>query len=215
MRTTKPISTVSFNTAEYLEQKLTELQRAGIIAFWAFMTHLPEEDETKEHHHLFVEPSKMLQTEDLKKEFLEPDPANPLPRGTISWQSSRFDTWYLYALHDRGYLRTLGEDRKFAYRPASFKTSDRDDLNDRARRINLLAISPYQAMEEAQAQGLTWAEFFSRGTIPIQQTLLAKTAWYTLHQAHTDRANRQNHPDHADPIDPSTGEVIEEGGDPS
>lgn len=215
MRTTKPISTVSFNTPEYLAQKLRELQRAGRVSFWAFMTHQPEDDEggKKQHSHLFVEPSKMLQTDDLRAELMEFDPANPdHPRGCISFGSSRFDTWYLYALHDRRFLASKGESRRFQYQHDEFVSSDPDDLLFRAKSINLLALSPYADMMDAIEHGISWTEYFSRGTVPIQQVALCERAWFLLAKSATVRGD---HPDHPMDIDPITGEVTEKGGDPS
>lgn len=79
MRTTKPISTISFNSREYLALKLHELQKSGRISFWAFVEHQPEDDEAgkKVHNHVFVIPSKMLQTDDLREELKEYDPEHP------------------------------------------------------------------------------------------------------------------------------------------
>ena len=68
VRTTKPIATISFNSPDFLRTKLEELRDAGRISFWAFIEHKPEDDEggKKSHCHLYIEPSKMLQTDDLK-----------------------------------------------------------------------------------------------------------------------------------------------------
>ena len=68
MRTTKPIATISFNTPEYLKLKLDELTKAKKIAFWAYIVHQPEDDEAgnKVHMHVYIEPSAMVQTEDLR-----------------------------------------------------------------------------------------------------------------------------------------------------
>ena len=49
MKTTKPISTISYNTPEFLENKLNELLANGLISFFAYILHEPEEDETKRH----------------------------------------------------------------------------------------------------------------------------------------------------------------------
>ena len=106
VRTTKPIATIAFNTPSFLEVKLNELLKAGRISFWAFIQHKPEDDEAgrKYHSHVFVEPSKMLQTDDLRAELREFDPEHPdKPLGTITRNTSKFDPWYLYALHDKRY----------------------------------------------------------------------------------------------------------------
>lgn len=209
MRTTKPIATISFNSPDFLRLKLDELLRAGRLSFWAFIVHKPEDDEggKKEHCHVYVEPSKMLQTDDLKAEFLEYDPEHPeKPRGCISFNSSKFDPWYLYALHDKRYLASKGQVRRYHYEHNDIITSDDDDLTYKARSIDMVSLSPYADMVDAQRQGLTWSEYFARGTVPLPQVLLFERAWYLLTRVCTDRADRVGHPMD---IDPETGEVIE------
>lgn len=145
MKTSKPISTISFNTPQYLRLKLDELLKCGKISFWAFIQHLPEDDEggKKEHIHLYVEPSKMLQTDDLKREFMEPNPSNPTkPLGCISFISSKFGDWYMYGLHDKRYLASKGQSRKYHYHAEQMISPDEDDLNFKVKSINLLSLSP-------------------------------------------------------------------------
>lgn len=207
MRTTKPISTISFNTTDYLELKLNELLKAGKLSFWAFILHKAEDDEggKKEHHHLYVEPSKMLQTDDLKKYLIEPDNNNPNhPRGCLPWVSSKFDSWYLYALHDKRYLSTKGQSRRFHYCHDDIATSDADFLTFKVRTIDMLSLSPYADMEDAIQQGLTWAQYFARGTVPLPQIALFERAWYALQANRTVRGDHSNHPMD---IDLDTGEV--------
>lgn len=213
MRTTKPISTISFNTPDYLKLKLNELLKAGRVSFWAFIVHKPEDDEggRKEHCHVYVEPSKMLQTDDLKAELKEYDPEHPeKPRGCISFNSSKFDPWYLYALHDKRYLASKGQSRKFHYVHDDILTSDDDDLTFKAKSIDMVGLSPFADMEDAQNQGVTWAEYFSRGTVPLPQIAQFKIAWDLLIQVRTERADRYGHPMD---IDTDTGEVVENTSD--
>lgn len=216
MRTTKPISTISFNTPEYLRQKLTELLKSGRISFWAYISHKPEDDEggKKEHCHVYIEPSKMLQTDDLKAELKEFDPTNPSkPLGCISFNSSKFDPWYLYGLHDKRYLASKGQSRRYHYRHEDIVSSDDDDLTFKARSIDMVALSPYCDMEDAQKQGLTFSEYFARGTIPLPQLSLFEKAWQFLLANRTERGLSEGHPNDVDDdvskveVDPLTGEI--------
>lgn len=208
MRTTKPIATISFNTPEYLALKLDELHKAGRISFWAFISHEPEDDEAgnKQHAHVYIEPSKMLQTDDLRNELKEFDPAKPdKPRGCLKFVSSKFGDWYLYGLHDVRYLASKGQQRKYHYRHDQFVTSDQDDLLCMSRSIDMLALSPYADMIEAQKTGLTWEQYFRRGQIPLPQIALWERAWHLLQAGgYTDRNGREGHPMD---IDPATGEL--------
>lgn len=197
MRTTKPISTVSFNTPAYLKQKLDELTTAGIISFWAFIIHEPEDDEAglKKHQHVYIEPSKMLQTDNIKTELQEYDPEKPdKPKGCITFKSSKFDHWYMYILHDKKYLASKGQSRRFHYHHDEIITSDRDDLQFKARSIDLLALSPYADMLEAQNNGLQWDDYFKRGNVPIPYIRQFRDAWFTLLSDETERNGYENHP---------------------
>lgn len=201
VRTTKPISTISFNSTAYLTLKLEEFRRAGRISFWALIPHKPEDDEAgkKPHHHVYVEPSKMLQTDDLKNDLKEFDPQRPdKPLGCLTFTSSKFDHWYLYALHDPRYLASKGQERKFHYEHDDIASSDEDDLLYKARMIDVLSLSPYADMQDAILHGVTWDQYFSRGTVPIPQIRQFQEAWYTLTRSifggsMTNRNGREGH----------------------
>lgn len=204
MRTTKPIATISYNSREYLTLKLEEWRKAKIISWWCYIYHFAEDDEQglKDHIHLYVEPAKMLQTEDLRSDLRELDPDHEKPLGCLSWASSKFDHWYMYVLHDEAYLASKGQSRVYHYRHDELVTNDPDELLHRARSIDHLALSPYRAMQEAQEHGITWEEYFSRGHIPIPQIRAFATAWELLMQARTYRNGRPGH----DLPDPGTEE---------
>lgn len=207
MKTGKPISTISFNTTSYLKLVLDNLLSNKIISFWFFIKHKPEDDEGghKEHHHVFLIPSKMIQTDDLREQFIEYDPDNPdKPRKTLLFKSSKFDDAYLYFLHDKRYLALKGQSRKFHYSVEDIFSSDDDELLCSARSIDLISLSPYRDMEDAQSQGLTFNEYFKRGTIPLPQLLLYQRAWDLLLINSTFRNEKENHPMD---IDVNTGEV--------
>lgn len=206
MRTTKPISTISFNTRNFLELKLNELLKCGRVSFWAFIVHKPEDDECgkKVHAHVYIEPSKMLQTDDLKAELKEFDPSCPdKPLGCLTFKSSKFDPWYMYALHDKRYLASKGQSRKFHYSHSDIVSSDYDDLLFKARTIDMIGLSPYADMEDAILQGVTWAQYFARGTVPLPQVRLFEAAWALLCENVTFRDGREGHPME---LDESTGE---------
>lgn len=196
MRTTKPISTISFNTTEFLFLKLCELLKAGRISFWAYVLHEPEDDEggKKRHHHVYVEPSRMLQTDDLKAELKEFDPSMPdKPLGCLTWNSSKFADWVMYAKHDRSYLAYKGQSRKFEYRWDDFVSSDLDDFTFKVRTIDLTHLTPIQAIREAQVAGFTFAEFFSMGHVPLPQVKFFEQAWNLLASGATYRNDKPNH----------------------
>ena len=200
MRTTKPISTISYNSPLFLALKLEELRKTKVITWWAFIPHLAEDDEQgkKDHLHVYVEPARMLQTEDLREELREPDPEHDKPLCCLSWESSKFDHWYMYVLHDKRYLASKGQSRRYSYRHDDIVTNDEDELLHKARRIDHLSLSPYGDMLDAIQHGVTWPEYFARGTVPLPQLNAFEKAWGLLVAQCTDRNGRAGHDDEED-----------------
>lgn len=205
MRTTKPVATISYNSPEFLKVKLEELRRGKIISFWAFISHQPEEDERKKHIHVYCEPSKMLQTDDLKNFCIEFNPGDPdKPFGTIGWRSSKFADWYLYGLHDAAYLSSKGQSRHFHYSHDDFISSDNDEFDELVRQIDRFSVTPYASMIDSINHGLSWEEFFARGTVPIPQINAWRLAYQSLIENQLKRNGRKNHE-----VNESTGELID------
>ena len=219
MKTTKPISTISFNSKAYLKGVLDSLLKAKKISFYAFIEHMPEDDEggKKIHYHVYVEPSKMLQTDDLREAFKEPDPSHPdKPLGCLKFVSSKWSDWYLYARHDEAYLASKGETRRYHYPDSDLVSGDLDDLNFMIKSINRLEVSRYADMLDAIRRGVSFPEYLSRGTIPIQQIKSYELAFDAMRRLELGRTNRNGHKGHMmyvtpdGVIDPDTGEKLED-----
>lgn len=172
VRTTKPIATISFNSPQYLRLKLEDLKKSKIISVWHFIEHLPEDDEAgnKKHIHLYIEPSKLLQTEDLSEHFIEFDASMPdKPKKCLLFRSSKFADWYMYSLHDIAYLASKGQTRVYKYEHSDFITSDADELYRASKMIDKRMLTPWIELAEAVQDGLTFAEYFQNSGQPIQQ----------------------------------------------
>lgn len=196
MRTTKPIATISFNSPEYLRLKLNELKKAKIISLWHYIEHLPEDDEAgnKKHIHLYIEPSKLLQTEDLGEHFNEFDSSKPdKPKKCLLFRSSKFDDWYMYGLHDTAYLASKGQTRRYKYEHKDFITSDADELYRASKMIDKRSLTPWLDLAEAVEDGLTFADYFQNSGQPIQQINAFGKAFELLLENNTYRANRRTH----------------------
>lgn len=190
VRTTKPIATISFNTPEYLRLKLDELKKAKIISLWHFIEHLPEDDEAgkKEHIHLYIEPSKLIQTEDLAEHFIEFDASKPdKPKKCLLFRSSKFDDWYMYGLHDTAYLASKGQSRRYKYEHNDFITSDDDELYRASKMIDKRTLTPWIDLTEAVADGLTFADYFKSSGMPIQQINAFQKAYELIQENVTYR----------------------------
>jgi len=196
VKTTLPFSTISYNSAPFLELKLNEHLKAHNISFWAYITHQPEEDEHKEHHHVWIIPAKGTFTDSLMDDFKEPDPDNPKPRGCLPCQSSKnFADWYLYAIHDENYLLIKGQTRKYHYRYDAIKTSDEDYLRELYKSIDITKLTPYESIKQAVGNGLTFDEFVAQGQVPIPQFYQWKQAFDAVGRGMfiTNRNGSPNH----------------------
>lgn len=212
MRTRKPISTISYNSDNYLILKLEELRSAKTISFWAFINHIPEPDESndecrKAHKHLYIEPNKQVDTEVLKCEFFEFESKKTgesdeqykkkKPLGVLDFRNSDFGNWYLYGLHDKAYLAYKGISRKYHYKFDDMVSNDEDQLYVNSHSIDMISLTPYKRILDAKEAGLNFAQFFRLGGIPLTQIGLYERAWFILTEFDDDevrRGGRRNHP---------------------
>ena len=195
MRTSGPISSISYNTIPFLKDVLDKLIDKHIIEFYFFVWHKGEDDEAgeKDHIHVYVEPAIMVNTIDFKELFKEVDPKNEKPLGTIIWKKSNFMNAYLYFLHDKAYLAFKGQSRQYHYDPIEIVTSDTMTLRYYVFNIDLLSLTPYADMLKAQEDGLSFQEYFRRGRIPIQQVSSWERSWYLLKQNKNYRNGKEGH----------------------
>lgn len=203
MKTTKPIATISYNSKEFLQHTLQSLVKAKKVSFWAFIPHKAEDDEKKDHFHVYVEPACSVQTLDLEAQFIEFVAGSDKPLKTISFRSSKFADWFLYAIHDEAYLLTKNETRRFHYSQSDIVTSDLDDLEFLVKQIDRFALSPYGTMVDAIKNGVSMQEFFRRGLVNMNQVSNFIKAWEFLEAGSTFRASRSGHED-LDVIDVSS-----------
>lgn len=169
MRTSRPFSTISYNTPDFLKFKLNELVDTRKIQFYAFIYHLAEKDEKKDHIHLYIEPNGLMQTDMLLDYLLEVDPSHPLkPLKIMPIRNSKFSDWYYYGIHDRDYLATKMLVRAFHYKKSDIVASDTDYLNE------LIAMSTPVNLKQKQIVdlmrlGYTATDLATKGIIPINQ----------------------------------------------
>lgn len=173
------------------------------IDFYAFIEHMPEDDETKVHRHLFIVPNGRVDTDQITNELIEPNLEDPLkPFKCISCRPSKFDEWYFYGLHDKTYLVSKGQMRRHHYSKANFYVSDADYFNELIHQIDYTRFSRFGAVLEAVDEGFTFADLLRTGLIPFQQTLAYRAAYEALSNNITARNGRSGHD-----VDESTGEV--------
>lgn len=215
MRTSKPFSMISYNTRPFLVEKLNELKEGGLVQFWAFVEHLPEDDEKKPHKHLYIIPAKLIDTQRIEKALLELDQNNLLgkPLGAIFPRSSKFDDWYLYALHDQRYLALKGQKRKYHYNDDSITVSCEDTFRELKSLIDYTAINRMSLIIEKAENGESLAEIIKSCNIPLQLIGQVKQLYDIITSNFSVyRGSRKTHTPKIDTTDDiinmETGEVI-------
>lgn len=136
MITKRPISTISYNSKEFITKMLDELISARKISFYSGVYHIGEvlDDGSKEkcHAHIYIEPHKKIDSMELIEMSKEVDPTHPdKPLKTIFWHYSDWDNWLLYALHDIDYLKLKMQKRQYQYTYDEFFYSDSDEFFER------------------------------------------------------------------------------------
>jgi len=171
VKTSREISTISYNTDGFLQFQLNRLISEGIISDWAYIEHIPEGDELKAHKHLILIPSCRVDTLTLSERFREPDDLHPngLPLGIIDIHVSKFDDWYLYGIHDDAYLASKGLVKKYHYSRSDFKVSNQDWFVQRISRVKFGSYKRQQMIIDALDCGRTVNELLRSGLIPINQ----------------------------------------------
>lgn len=194
MKTSKPFSTISYNTREYLIAKLDELVQLRKIEFYAFIEHLPEEDETKQHKHLLIIPNGSINTDQVQDYLTELDPEKPdKPLGCIMCRSSKFGDWYLYALHDTGYLAQKGQVRKYHYTFNEIIVSDKDYFNELRHTIDYTPYTRFTQIREFAEAGVAFSELVHMGLIPPQQVYAYEKTYSMLMEHALFRNGKDGH----------------------
>lgn len=101
--TSRPISTISYNTESFLQERLNQWVDAHLIQCYMYIKHKGE-DGDKDHIHLRIEPNKSLDPMKLTEELREYEKGSDKPLGCRPWRPSKEEDWYLYAVHDKDYL---------------------------------------------------------------------------------------------------------------
>lgn len=175
MRTSKPISTISYNTPEFLRQKIEYWKKLRLIEYGMWILHRAETGE-KDHYHVFFKPAQQIQTMDLEEDSKEFDPNFPdKPLKMIGFSSSKADDWVMYALHDVDYLASKGLTRQFHYDISDFESTDIDTFTEIIAQLNDSRKGRLEnRILEMCEQGLTWSEIVRSGIVPIRYMSNAK-----------------------------------------
>lgn len=182
MRTSKPISTISYNSDTFLKNKIEEWKNSGFIEFGMWIRHQPDEDNKKSHCHVYLQPAKLIQTMDLENDSIELDPQNiDKPFKMISFRVSKESDWLLYAIHDKIYLNEKGLQRNVFYSFDDVQSTCDDTLNDIISRLSdeRKGKIEYRILDMID-RGLTFSQIVRSGLIPIRFMSSAKIMYESL-----------------------------------
>lgn len=124
MRSQNPLSTISYNTDEFIISLMEELVKEDIIRSWCYIWHDPEKNENKRHIHFYCEPIDVVDTKVFRNKFEQPDPNGGLPLGCMPFDKSKPLPWLLYAIHDKDYMEEKKLVKLYEYSFDDIKFSD-------------------------------------------------------------------------------------------
>lgn len=131
-KTSKPQSTISYNTDRFLKKTLNQLVNEGIVSYWFYINHKPDTDDKMAHIHLRVElrkPTDMIEFEKLFIQHIR-DKKHKTTK-TRSFQYSDCNNWFMYAVHNPDYLRYKKMTRNYQYTLSDIKSNDKDECEYR------------------------------------------------------------------------------------
>lgn len=155
MKTSKLISTISFNSLQFLEGTIQRLANSELIEWSHWIKHKAEANDTKKDHiHLIIQPNKAIDTLQFFKEFIEQDPNNELPLKCLPPNKTKnVGDWILYGLHHIGYLSSKFETREYTYTIDDMQSTDRDLLLEQYRQA-LRELNPeLEAVKHSFSKG--------------------------------------------------------------
>lgn len=193
MRTSRPVSTIWHGSVDYLQMKLNQLVNDNVLLFWCCVRHIKEDDEKKDHVHLFCVPNGQIRTEYLHDELTEYDMINEKPIKPLPFNVSKFDDWYLYCTHNIAYLASKGQSRKYHYSREEFVASDYDYLNEMIHTIDMSKINRIEVMKSAYENGIPFDELVVSGQIPVPLVNQYLKVWEIMSRNNTERGSYKSH----------------------
>lgn len=201
MKTSKPISTISYNSEEFLKAKLDYLFRSGEVAFWYYIKHHGEYDketniQDKDHIHLYLEFADRVDTIKLGDMFLEYENGdlNSKPLKCMPFRVSKPYDALLYNIHHSQYLLQKFEQKEFSYTIDDIVTSDKDYLNQLYSEAMHSDIFKRDRMMKLMDSGVSVAEMCYHGLVNTNQAyqMMIFEQLYKRGKYNIDRAKEED-----------------------
>lgn len=183
MRTKKPISTVWFGTGRFLKMELDGMIKRGSLQFYAYVPHKKEEDEKKDHFHVYMVPDTEIDTAQLSALLTEYDSTREdgKPIKCVDIRSSKYDDWKQYGDHDPDYLISKGiEPKKYQYSDKDYITSNEEWFDELNHQINRSQTRVMRAIRKAVDEGESYDSLVARGLIPLPQVNVARSVYEAM-----------------------------------
>lgn len=166
MRTSKPISTISYNTPLHLAKCLNTLLEKRAISYYCYILHKPESGENKSHFHLLMIPNGIVNTDTLRDLFDELDPTCDLPLGVMPIRNASLVDWFKYSLHDLKYLQSKGLTKLYHYQVTDLISSDDNFTNELLSSFPLSSDEKLLAFISAIYEGYSFSYLLKNGYVP-------------------------------------------------
>lgn len=193
MKTKRLVSTVGYNSPGFLAETLDRLVNAGLVEWAHYILHKAEEDETKDHWHIVLMPSRSVDTTALQRQFQEVDVTNPAakPLGVQPFRfTSKLDDWLLYSIHDAAYLASKGQTRKHHYAREDVLSTCPELLQEQWHEVNLAKYGLGEIVADAVRHNLTWEQLIVSGVIPQAQWTFWREVYWSLRNGAAPRPLR-------------------------
>lgn len=175
--TSRPQSTISYNTEPFLKSILDDLVEKHVIQFYMYIFHYGEEGD-KDHFHVFFQPNKRIDVMDYADCFIEPVAGEKKPRKCRPFRPSSEEDWILYGLHDPEYLKSKdidgSQDGKIEYSPDSMKHSEDFDFDIAYRRAKAAMRTSAREISKKLRAGTSARELVETGANPQLVNSIAK-----------------------------------------
>lgn len=193
--TALPMSTISYNSQDFLLMKLDELHQAGKLDDFRAIKHFGE-DGDKDHFHVIVFPSKRLDFTAVSSEFKEADMSKPGKLlGVMPWRRSEPDHWLMYALHDEDYLRAHQKNdeasHKIRYQLSDIFTPFPELLERDYRKALPLKNTDSQLILQCLEKGMSATEIMYSYDISPMKVNAVVSAWHQGHKAYNAQLHQK------------------------
>lgn len=171
--TKKPISTISFNSGEFLGMKCKELVKDDLIQSYMYIKHYAEEDTKKDHYHLYLIPSKPVDPQKVRLRFREPSLTGAADLGCLPFQPSKVGDWLLYSLHYPPYLLRKGLSRINTYNLSDIVSNEPREWLDQLFHDSAETVvdTRVDLFLERMRNGDTFGDILASGLVPPSQVV--------------------------------------------